>query len=140
MSGKKAFLDTNIFIYLIEENEQHFDQAIRLLDFLEQNDYEVITSTLSLGEILTKPYRDNRQDLVEKYVATFETMNLIDLNSDIASLFAKIRAQYAIKTPDAIQLASAVYAQAEMFVTNDERLSRFVDATCRVIPLGTFSG
>lgn len=136
MSGKLAFWDTNIFIYLIEENPLYLNQVYKLLDFLEKNEYEIITSTLTLGEILTKPYKDNRLDLVETYKAFFSEMELIELNSEIASLFAKIRADYKIKTPDAVQLASAVYAKADLFVTNDDGLNRFKSEGCRVVLLG----
>ena len=65
-------------------------------------------------------------------------MELIALNSEIASLFAKVRADYNIKTPDAVQLASAQYAKADLFVTNDDRLSRFQDEKCRVVLLSEF--
>jgi len=37
MSGKKAFLDTNLFIYLIEENELHLHKVHNLLEFLEKS-------------------------------------------------------------------------------------------------------
>ncbi len=47
MSSKLAFLDTNIFIYLIEENPLYLNQTYKLLDFLEKNEYEIITSTLT---------------------------------------------------------------------------------------------
>ncbi len=136
MSGKLAFLDTNIFIYLIEENPSYLNQVYKLLEFLEKNKYEIVTSTLTLGEILTKPYKDNRMDLVKRYKLFFSEMKLIELNSEIASLFAKVRADYKIKTPDAVQLASAVYAKANLFVTNDDRLSRFESEECRVVLLG----
>jgi predicted nucleic acid-binding protein len=138
MSGKKAFLDTNLFIYLIEENELYLNKVYNILDFLEQNDYEIITSTLTLGEILTKPYKDNRLDLVEEYKAFFSDMELVELNSQIASMFANIRAEYNIKTSDAVQLASAIYGKADLFVTNDDRLSRFKSDKCRVILLSQF--
>ena len=138
MSGKKAFLDTNLFIYLIEENELHLHKVHNLLEFLEKNGYEIITSTLTLGEILTKPYKENRLDLVETYKDFFSQMELVELNSEIASLFAKVRADYRIKTPDAVQLASAVYAKAKLFVTNDDGLSRFESDGCRVLLLSEF--
>lgn len=138
MSGKKAFLDTNLFIYLIEENEKYLSQVHNLLEFLEKNGYEIITSTLTLGEILTKPYKDNRLDLVKIYKEFFSDMELVELNSEIASLFAQIRADYGIKTPDAVQLASAVYAKADLFVSNDDRLSRFSSDGCQVVLLGEF--
>ena len=138
MSGKKAFLDTNLFIYLIEENELYLKKVHKLLLFLDENGYEVITSTLTLGEILTKPYKDKRLDLVKSYKEFFQDMELVELNSEIASLFAEIRATYSIKTPDAVQLASAVYAEADIFVSNDDRLSRFESDGCRVVLLSEF--
>jgi len=138
MNGKKAFLDTNLFIYLIEENELHLNKVHNLLQFLEKNGYEIITSTLTLGEILTKPYKENRLDLVKTYREFFAEMELIELNSEIASLFAKVRADYNIKTPDAVQLASATYAKADLFVTNDDRLSCFQNERCRVVLLSEF--
>lgn len=139
MSGKKAFLDTNLFIYLIEENELHLKKVHNLLLFLERNEYEIITSTLTLGEILIKPYKENRLDLVKTYKDFFSEMELVELNSEIASLFAKVRADYKIKTPDAVQLASAVYAKADLFVTNDDGLSRFESNACRVVLLSEFN-
>jgi len=140
MSGKLAFVDTNIFIYLIEENPLYLSQIYKLLDFLEKNKYEIITSTLTLGEILTKPYKDKRMDLVNTYQEFFSEMKLIELNSNIASLFGKIRAEYKIKTPDAVQLASAVYSKADLFVTNDDGLNSFKSEGCRVILLGESFG
>ena len=140
MSGKKVFWDTNLFIYLIEENKLHLNKVHNLLQFLEENEYEIITSTLTLGEILTKPYKDDRLDLVETYKDFFSDMELVELNSEIASLFAQIRADYGIKTPDAVQLASAVYAKADLFVTNDDRLSRFENEECQMLLMSQFEG
>ena len=127
-----------MFIYFIEENELHLHKVHNLLEFLEKNGYEIITSTLTLGEILTKPYKENRLDLVETYKDFFSQMELVELNNEITSLFAKVRADYRIKIPDAVQLASAVYAKAELFVTNDDGLSRFESDGCRVLLLSEF--
>ena len=136
MSGKKVFWDTNLFIYLIEENDLYIESLNNMLIFLEDNNYEIITSTLTLGEILTKPYKDNRLDLVEKYKTFFSNMELIELNSEIATLFSKIRADYGIKTPDAIQLASAIYSKCDFFATNDNKLN--IIKECNTLLLNNF--
>jgi len=136
MSGRKVFFDTNLFIYLIEENEKYLDSLMKMLNFLEENRYEIVTSTLTLGEILTKPYKDNKINLANQYIDFFNKIELIELNQDIATKFAKIRADYAIKTPDAIQLASSVYAKCKYFATNDERLRTFKD--CEILLLSDF--
>ena len=136
MNGKKVFWDTNLFIYLIEESDQYKYKITNMLKFLEENDYEIVTSTLTLGEILTKPYKENRLDLVEKYRNFFHKIEMIELNSDIATLFSKVRADYGIKTPDAIQLASAVYSGCKLFATNDDQLKRFKE--CDILLLNEF--
>jgi len=138
MNGKTAFLDTNLFIYLIEENPLYLEKINQLIKFLDREHYSIITSTLTLGEILTKPYKDKRDDLILSYQNFFADMYLIELNNEIASLFAQIRATYAIKTPDAIQLASAVYANSNLFVTNDDKLSCFKHSNCKVMLLSEF--
>jgi len=132
VSSKKAFFDSNIFIYLIEENLKYLPWVHNLMDFLETHDYEIITSTLSLGELLTKPYKENRLDLVKKYKELLANIEMVELNCEIADSFSKIRAQYSIKTPDAIQLASALHANAQIFISNDEKLLRWDETPCKV--------
>jgi len=124
MSGKRAFWDTNLFIYLIEENPLYLGKIDTLLSYLDNEGYEIITSTLTVGEILTKPYKDGRLDLVQKYQIFFEDIFLVDLDRHTASRFAQKRAQCNIKTPDAVQIASAIEGSADLFVTNDEHLQR----------------
>ena len=45
-------------------------------------------------------------------------------NIDIAHRAAEYRARYGLRTPDAIHVATAVQARAEVFLTNDRRLRR----------------
>jgi len=47
-------------------------------------------------------------------------------------------AKVKIKTPDAVQLASVMYAKADLFVSNDDRLSRFQSERYRVVLLSEF--
>jgi len=130
MSGKKAFLDTNLFIYLIKENSKYLDKIYKLFDFLEKNNYQVITSTLTFGEILTKSYKDKRLDLIKSYRKLFRDIDMVELNMEIAEFFAKFRAKYNIKTPDSIQLASAIYTKCELFITNVKNFVKFKSVKC----------
>jgi predicted nucleic acid-binding protein len=41
---------------------------------------------------------------------------------EIAKKAAGLRAKYGLKTPDAIQFATAIYGSADYFLTNDIRL------------------
>ena len=50
---------------------------------------------------------------------------MLDINADIAKNAAKNRAKYGFKTPDAIQLASALQSGSDFFITNDNQLNKF---------------
>ena len=51
-------------------------------------------------------------------------LRIQDLTQDIAHTAAKLRADYKIKTPDAIQLATALSVKAKTVITHDKRLTR----------------
>jgi predicted nucleic acid-binding protein len=50
-------------------------------------------------------------------------MTRLPVSQSIAEEGAKLRASYAIRTPDAIQVATAIQAGARFFLTNDARLA-----------------
>lgn len=54
-----------------------------------------------------------------------ETINIHEVNIEIAVRAAQIRAEYGFKSPDALQLAIAVHHSADYFLTNDKRLISF---------------
>jgi predicted nucleic acid-binding protein len=69
--------------------------------------------------------RYKRAKLVEAYRELFMTyLRVIALSSSIAEKAASLRAVHNIKTPDAIQIATALEQNADFFLTNDARLSR----------------
>jgi predicted nucleic acid-binding protein len=47
---------------------------------------------------------------------------MINVNNLIAIKAAELRAKYSLKTPDSIQLATAIQYNADYFLTNDLRL------------------
>ena len=74
------------------------------------------------------PLRERRTQLAKQYEAILtmsENIDILDINIEIAKETAKIRADHSIKTPDAIQLATAKYSFADYFLTNDIRLKSF---------------
>jgi predicted nucleic acid-binding protein len=55
------------------------------------------------------------------------------LDAEIAHKVAELRAKFNLRTPDAIQLATAIHAKAQVFVTNDERLRKVKDVPVLII-------
>jgi predicted nucleic acid-binding protein len=124
----RVFLDTNIFIYLIEDRGEHGRRAAELLDRLTVRRDLIYTSTLTLGEVLTQPLLKGNRKLADEYEKALNSpgVHLIDFDRAAARRYASIRLDKSIKAPDAMQLAVAAAVQCDLFVTNDDRLSRKV--------------
>ena len=126
--GKKIFLDTAPLIYFIEE-EENFSSLLNNL-FSPSNNCRFVTSAITLPEVLVMPLRKGKTELAKRYkeiITLSENVDIFDINVSIAEETAKIRAGYSIKTPDAIQLATAKYCFVDYFLTNDYRLKSFKD-------------
>ncbi len=125
VKGKSVGVDTSIFIYFIEK---HPDYNKFLKDFFKQNEdggFGIITSTITLLELLVMPFKQSRQDLGEKYkkiLGKSGHIELIDLNPEIAEISAEIKAKNGLRTPDAIQIGTSIYCKADYFLTNDKPL------------------
>ena len=120
----KIFLDTNIFIYLVEDRGPRGKRATEIFNELSLRGDEVLTSTLTLGELLVKPLEANDQGLANRYRTAFRgpTVRVLAFDEAAGEKYARIRLNRAIKAPDAIQLATAGNAGCDLFITNDERL------------------
>ena len=122
----RVFWDTNLFIYLFEDYGRRSAQVTALRRrMLERND-QLCSSTLTLSEVLVKPREAGNEALGRQYEqALLRTALLIPFDLEAARLYATIRRERGIRAPDAIQLACAAQARVDLFITNDDRLSRY---------------
>jgi uncharacterized protein len=120
----RIFWDTNLFIYLIEDYGKLSERVAGLRERMNARQDELYTSTLTLGEILIKPFEANNEILARRYeAALLQGAVLVPFDRDAARLYARIRHDRTIRPPDAIQLACAAQAQVDLFIANDDRLS-----------------
>lgn len=133
----RIFWDTNLFIYLWEDYGA-LSQAVADLrtKMLRRRD-QLLTSTLSLGEILVKPTVAGNSQLCGKYEDAISSVAmLIPFDVRVAKIYASIRRDRTLKAPDAIQLASAASVAADLFITNDSRLQgKRVEGIQFIVPL-----
>lgn len=125
--GAIVGIDSMIFIYHIEGNKKYLPLTRSLLYLVEQNKFKGATSILTLIELLIKPKREGREDLIRDYKFLFKNFpNLIirSLDEEVAESTAEIKARYNLRTPDAIQVATAMVVNAKGFVTNDRRFEK----------------
>jgi predicted nucleic acid-binding protein len=125
----RVFWDTNLFIYLIEDFGTLSERVVTLRSRMLERGDQLVTSTFTLGELLVKPLEMQRDDLREIYERALGAgAELIPFDTDAARAYARIRCDRTIRPPDAVQLACAARAGVDLFITNDDRLSRRVVA------------
>ena len=126
----KIFIDTAPLIYLIEGEEEFANTVEKQLNQWITTGQNLVTSTLTLLELLVAPMRQRNKHLVQKYRALLQDLlsePLIPLSEAVSEMAAHIRGLNGLKTPDSIQLATAQYSGADIFYTNDKMLSKFPD-------------
>ena len=133
----RIFWDTNIFIYLFEDFGEFSKAAASLRTRMLTRGDQLLTSTLTVGEILVKPMEEGDSKLCGKYEeAIAKTALLVPLDAKTAKIYASLRCDRALRAPDAIQLACAAAAGVDLFITNDARLQgRQVDGIHFIVPL-----
>ena len=121
----RIFWDTNLFVYLFEDSSARTEQVVALRERMIERHDQLLTSALTLGEILAKPLAAGNGELMRRYKqAITARATVLPFDQAAASAFAAIRGNGAIPPADAIQLACASAAGVDLFITNDQRLSR----------------
>jgi predicted nucleic acid-binding protein len=121
----RVFWDTNLFIYLLEDVGPQSDRVAQVRQRMLERADELVTSTLTLGEVLVKPAEQGNEALRQQYMDVLSrSARLIAFDRDSARRYAEIRRNRRIRPPDAIKLACAAQVGVDLFVTNDDRLSR----------------
>ncbi len=121
----RIFWDTNLFVYLVEDRGTRAEQVVALRQWMIERGDELLTSALTLGEVLVKPMEAGDELLMRRYEQAIGAgATVLSFDNGAARRFADIRRDRSIRAPDAIQLACAAAANVDLFVTNDDRLTR----------------
>ena len=134
IGSEPVALDTSVFIYFIEEHERFLPVVGPLFEAMDRGTLRAVTSGLTLMEVLVLPYRQGDRKLAENYEALLTRargLRLVELSTGLLRTAAELRAEVAVKTPDAIQLAAALHGGCSLLVTNDRRLPDLPDLGVR---------
>jgi predicted nucleic acid-binding protein len=118
----RVFWDTNVFIYFFEAQDKLGPIARALRESMMKRNDQLITSSMTLGEILVKPRQQGNLGLCQKYEDTLRaTATILSFDIEAAKRYSELRQHRGLRAPDAIQLACAAAAKADLFITNDNR-------------------
>jgi predicted nucleic acid-binding protein len=122
---RKIFFDTNIYIYMFEGLEPNRSRLIEIRRRMLERGDRIVTSAMTLGELLVKPTKLGQTSLIEQYDrAVRATADVIAFDVQAAWRYATLRATHNIRNADAIQLACAAHHGVDLFVTNDQPLHK----------------
>jgi len=136
LQGKIIGLDTAPLIYFMEENPSYLEVTDVFFTAMYRGEFSVVTSVLTISEVLVYPLRAGNTILAQQYrdiLFNSQGLTTIEVLPDIAENAAKLRADYNLRTPDAIQMATAIYGNASFLLTNDIRLPSLPGLTVLVL-------
>jgi predicted nucleic acid-binding protein len=125
--GQVLALDTVTLIYFLERHPVYYPIVRELFKSIEENRFSAVISSLAFTELLVPAFRAGKAEeatKLQKVLTNFPHLETVPLTITIAAEAARLRADYGIRTPDAIHLATAIKNEAAGFITNDKKLQR----------------
>ena len=129
IKGETIGLDTAPLIYFMEEHSKYIEAVQIFFDAMAKGDFVVVTSTVTLLEVMVYPLRSNNRELANEYrdILLHSQIETMEITNEVSEQAAKLRAIHDIRTPDAIQIGTALSANASFFFTNDAHLPAIPD-------------
>jgi predicted nucleic acid-binding protein len=122
--------DTPPFIYFVERHPAYVNLVRAVIQRVDSGAILGCASVVTLTEVLTQPIRFGNITLELSYrnlLLQSRNFALISIDPVIAKQAADLRARYNLRTPDALQIAAALNAGCEAFLTNDAGLKRVAE-------------
>ncbi|HOO50996.1 MAG TPA: PIN domain-containing protein [Alphaproteobacteria bacterium] len=132
-----VFLDTAPLIYFIEAHPVYGEMVRQFILAAESGKIKAISSVITLHEVLVQPYRNGNDTLAEKFSAFLKggrNITLLPISDEIAEAASRLRGRYLfLKLADAMQIATALHAGADLFLTNDKQLKQLTEIPVAVL-------
>ncbi len=126
LRGQVVGVDTAPLIYYIERNPRYLSPVRPFFQALDHGAFSAVTSIVTLTEVLVHPFRSSNVRLAHRYrhiLLRAPYVTTLAVSPTIAGEAAQLRASYNLRTPDALQLATARNAGASFYLTNDSKFS-----------------
>lgn len=122
--GALILLDSSPIIYLLEGTQGFADRYRPWFDAHSKGQIHFAVSTITIAEVLAGPLQSGAEILAARYRSILESWRVVNLDTEIATDAARLRARFRLRLPDAVQAASALAVKAAALVTHDRDFSR----------------
>ena len=123
-------LDTAPIIYFVEANPTYDKLVTNIFNRVAAGELEGWTSVISLSEVFVQPIHSNRKDLQKQYrelLLNSTNFHTLPITAAVAEEAARLRGMYALRLPDAIQIAFAINAGCDANVCSDRSMQRVAE-------------
>jgi len=139
--AKLVHLDARVLaLHLLGDGASLAAQIDSIMEALKAGAFKAQTSSLSLYQILAEVYRSGQPVLageVAKALQVYTGLAMIPATPDVAVQAAEVRAQLGGRPERALQIATALVAEAEVYLTTQSGLKRI--AGMRVVNLEDYA-
>lgn len=134
VAGSVVCIDAAPLIYFMEHHPWFYEPARAFFSAADRNEFRFLTSIVIVPEVMVYPLRNRQTALIQAYRQFFtEYLPLVPVTGAIAEIAARLRADYNLRTPDALQIATAIDRKAPFFLTNDDQLPRVTEVEVLVL-------
>jgi predicted nucleic acid-binding protein len=127
---KELYIETAPFIYFVEQNPTYVNRMREIFRQITAGNLDAVSSVITLTEVLAHPLKQGNATIAQAYrkiLSTGRHFTILPITLNIAERAAEMRAIYNLRTPDALQIASALEAHSDAFLTNDRGLQRVTE-------------
>jgi predicted nucleic acid-binding protein len=124
------YVDTAPFIYFVEKSPNYIERMRAVFLRVDSGALTILTSAITLTETLNKPFQANDKILLDAYFTLYlktQHVLFVPASESVAIRAAQLRAQYNLKTPDALQISAALETGCDGFLTNDLSFRRIAE-------------
>jgi predicted nucleic acid-binding protein len=132
----QIFLDTAPVIYYVEKNPSFAPMLQPVFNRLDDGNLTAVVSPITLAECLVLPYRLGKSKVAEVFtdlLVNSQSVLFCPIDETTAAKAADLRARYNLTLSDAFQIATAIQAGCEAFLTNDIELKRVTELPILIV-------
>lgn len=127
--GAEVLIDSAPIIYLLDGHPLAA-RFLPIFEAIETGRLRALITPITVAEVLGGPLRAGAEALVEQYRVSLTgspNWRVAAIDADLAVLAARLRVRYALRLPDALQLAATLHHGCAALVTHDRDFARVTD-------------
>ena len=122
-----VYVDAGVLALHLVGDDRYLPLTRTILAGLRDRDFTAFTSAITIYQLLVEPYRSGQEataEQVEVLIAALQGLEVVPVSATIARQAAQVKAQIGGGLPRAIQIATALAGDSEVYVTRRSTLRR----------------